>query len=254
MDEYRVYHGMREETAMPRTESPAMLEPVDRAEEGPVASGLVEGIRLDQPTFHALYEATPPGFRAELIDGVVHMPSPVGRSHGRSHRSVIVWLSYYEENTPGLESLDNATTILGWRSELQPDALLRILPEYGGHSRNDGNYVGGAPELVFEVARSTRYLDLGPKRNEYDRAGVLEYVVLAARPDDVLWFGRDGDSLVKKPIGEDGLYRSAIFPGLWLDPAALIRGDTKRLRAVLDLGLATPEHAAFVAKLAAAKG
>jgi hypothetical protein len=39
-------------------------------------STLVEGQRLDQPTFHALYEAMPPGTRAELIDGVVYMPSP----------------------------------------------------------------------------------------------------------------------------------------------------------------------------------
>jgi hypothetical protein len=108
--------------------------------------------------------------------------------------------------------------------------------------------------LVLEVARSTRYIDLGPKLKDYERAGVLEYLVLASKPDEVLWYGRDGGSLVAKTVGEDGFYRSAVFPGLWLDPAALIRGDTKGLRAVLDLGLATPEHAAFVAKLAAARG
>ena len=44
---------------------------------------LVEGQRLDQPTFHALYEAMPPGTRAELINGVVFMPNPVGLEHGR---------------------------------------------------------------------------------------------------------------------------------------------------------------------------
>ena len=92
---------------------------------------LIEGEHLDQPTFHARYEAMPPGTRAELIGGVVHMPSPVGRAHGQAHVSAIVWLSYYAENTPGVEVLDNATTILGWRSEPQPDALLRILPECG---------------------------------------------------------------------------------------------------------------------------
>jgi hypothetical protein len=41
-------------------------------------TALMEGQDLDQPTFHALYEAMPPGTRAELIDGVVYMPSPVG--------------------------------------------------------------------------------------------------------------------------------------------------------------------------------
>src|SRR6476620_4243631 len=82
---------------------------------------LVEGQRLDQPTFHALYEAMPPGTRAELIDGVVHMPSPVGLEHGEAHVPVIVWLDYYAENTPGTRALDNATAILGWKSEPQPD-------------------------------------------------------------------------------------------------------------------------------------
>jgi hypothetical protein len=55
------------------------------------------------------------------------------------------------------------------------------------------------------------------------------------------------------PLGADGIYRSHVFPGLWLDPIALIVGDTRRLRAVLDLGFGTPEHAQFVARLARAR-
>jgi hypothetical protein len=51
---------------------------------------LVEGQRLDQPTFHTLYTAMPPGTRAELIDGLVYMPSPVGRAHGRAHVPVLL--------------------------------------------------------------------------------------------------------------------------------------------------------------------
>ncbi len=77
---------------------------------------LVEGQRLDQPTFHALYEAMPTGTRAELIDGVVHMPTPVDLEHGKAQVPVIVWVSYYSANTPGVEAMDNATTIIGWKS------------------------------------------------------------------------------------------------------------------------------------------
>src|SRR6516165_2602093 len=95
---------------------------------------LVEGQRLDQPTFHALYEAMPPGTRAELIGGVVHMPSPVGRAHGRAQVPVIVWLDYYAERTVGIEVLDNATAILGWKNEPQPDVMLRVQPECGGRT------------------------------------------------------------------------------------------------------------------------
>ncbi len=211
---------------------------------------LVEGQRLDQPTFHSLYEAMPPGTRAELIDGVVHMPSPVGLEHGEAQVPVIVWLSYYAENTPGVRAMDNATTIIGWKSEPQPDGLLRILPEYGGRTWNEGGFVHGAPELVVEVAKATRYVDFGPKLDDYQRAGVTEYVVRAIEPDEICWLHLDQGTLVRQSIGDGGLYRSTVFPGLWLDPAALLNGDTRRLRAIVDLGCATSEHAAFVARLA----
>src|SRR3954447_18283376 len=152
---------------------------------------LVEGRRPDQPTFHALYEAMPPGTRAELIGGVVHMPSPVGRAHGRAHVPVIVWLSYYAENSPGVQVLDNATSILGWKSEPQPDGILRILPEYGGRSRDEGAYIRGAPGLIAEGSQSTRFLGLGRKLADYDRAGVLEYLVRAIDPDEVILFRQE---------------------------------------------------------------
>ncbi|AGA24574.1 Uma2 family endonuclease [Singulisphaera acidiphila] len=212
---------------------------------------LVEGERLDQPSFHARYEAMPSGTRAELIGGVVFMPSPVGRAHGHAHIAAAVWLSYYAENTPGVEVLDNVTVILGSKSEPQPDVLLRILPECGGQTRTERGFVRGAPELVVEIAKATRYVDLGPKLADYEQAGVLEYVVRALDPDEVLWFRQEKGSLVTMPADADGLHRSTIFPGLWLDPQALLNGDTKRLRALLDQGLATVEHTTLVARLAA---
>ena len=214
---------------------------------------LVEGQRLDQPTFHALYEAMPPGNRAELIDGVVFMPSSVGVEHGEAVVPMIVWLSYYAEMTVGVRVMDNATTVLGWKSELQPDGLLRILPEYGGQTWNEGGLVHGAPEFVAEISKATRYADLGPKRDDYERAGVLEYLVHASDPSEILWYAREQGVLVQRTVDSDGLYRSAVFPGLWLDPVALLKGDTRRLRAVVDLGCATPEHAAFIGRLADAR-
>jgi Putative restriction endonuclease len=214
---------------------------------------LVAGQRLDQPTFHALYQRMPHGTRAELIDGVVHMPGPVGREHGEAQVPVIVWLSYYAENTPGIRAMDNATIILGWKSEPQPDGLLRLLPDFGGRTWDEGGFVHGAPELVAEIAKATRYVDLGPKRDDYERAGVQEYVVRAIDPDQIFWFGQDHGALVERSLGADGLYRSTVFPGLWLDPSALLAGDTRRLRAVIDLGCNTAEHADFLSVIAAAR-
>ena len=215
---------------------------------------LVAGQRLDQPLFHERYEAMPPGIRAELINGVVSMPGPVGLQHGRAHAPPLFWLSYYEEYTPGIEVFNHATTLLGPRSEPEPDALLRILPECGGQTVADPQYVRGVPELVLEVSNSSRYTDLGPKLDDYERAGVLEYVVRALEPDEVLWHVLLEGRLVGVPPDADGLYRSRVFPGLWLDPQSLLMRDTRRLRAVIDQGVATAEHAAFVARLAAARG
>jgi len=82
---------------------------------------------------------------------------------------------------------------------------------------------------------------------------VQEYLVVALGPDEVFWHvNRDG-AFVLLPADPDGILRSRVFPGLWLDPAALSAGDLNALIATLDRGLATGEHEAFVARLAAAR-
>jgi Uma2 family endonuclease len=215
---------------------------------------LVEGQRLSQPEFHRRYEAMPPGIRAELIDGVVYIHSPLGIDHGEASNNVGAWLAHYRLHTPGVQVLDGATTILGRKREPQPDALMRIRPEFGGQSRNKRGYVHGAPELVAEVAKATRYIDLGPKLNDYQRSGVREYLVRALDPNEVIWYVLRKRKFVELPAGTDGWYRSEVFPGLWLDPKALVANDLAGMIAALDQGLASPEHAAFVARLAAARG
>jgi Uma2 family endonuclease len=211
---------------------------------------LVDGQRLRQAEFMRRYELTPPGFKAELIGGIVHVASPLGIAHGQSSMDVNTWLGVYYAHTPGTDGLKSATTLMADLSVPQPDVQLRILPEYGGQSRNDGDYIGGAPELVVEVAQSGQPIELGAKRDDYERAGVREYIVVALEPGEVYWHVRRDDKLVRINPDADGIYRSTIFPGLWLDPAALLRKDLAGVIAVLEQGLATPEHAAFVADLA----
>lgn len=215
---------------------------------------LIDGQNLDRATFHELYEAMPPGTRAELVQGVVRMPSPVGSDHSGESVNVIAWLALYRRRTPGVRVHDNGSTALDDANEFQPDASLRILPECGGQTRIESGLIAGAPELVVEVSRTSRHLDLGPKRLEYERAGVLEYVVRALEPDELIWHARRDDRLEVVPPGEDGIYRSAAFPGLWLDPKALLADDLDGVIAALDRGLGSAEHAAFVAQLATARG
>jgi hypothetical protein len=212
---------------------------------------LAAGQRLGQAEFMRRYELTPPGFRAELIGGIVHVPSPVRSEHGVSSFDVIGWLAPYRDRTPDIQGLGETTTLMDELGVPQPDAQLRILPEYGGQTRDEGGYIAGAPELIVEIAKSSRKIDLGPKKDDYERAGVKEYVVVTRHPDEVHWLHRRGRKLVAMRRDRDGLYRSKVFPGLWLDPAALLRLDHDTVRAALDRGLASPEHAAFVAKLAA---
>jgi Uma2 family endonuclease len=143
--------------------------------------------------------------------------------------------------------------MLDGRGETQPDGQLRIPQELGGQTRIEDGYIVGAPELVIEIARSSRYYDLGEKKGDYERAGVREYLVIELDPDRIHWFIRRGDRFEDLLPGPDGIYRSEIFPGLWLDSKALFAEDLDRLVEVLEQGLATPEHAAFVARLARAR-
>jgi Uma2 family endonuclease len=219
--------------------------------ERPKSPPLVAGQRLDRATFHARYEAMPPDTRAELIGGLVYMPSPLGLNHGDFSSLAASWLGLYRRSTRGVEASSRASVLLDDQAEPQPDVLLRIHPSCGGQSRDEGEYLGGAPELIVEVASSSRKIDLGPKFEDYRRAGVREYVVVAIDPEEVFWFVRRDDRLIPLPPGPDGVFRSEVFPGLWLDPGALFADDIDRLIATLNQGLATPEHADFVALLAA---
>jgi Uma2 family endonuclease len=226
------------------------MSTIDRAKSPPLEAGQ----SLDRATFHERYEAMPPETRAELVGGVVYMPSPLRESHGWYDSLVTTCLVLYCRATPGVVAPSNASVLLDDLGEPQPDVLLRILPECGGQSRDEGGYIGGAPELVVEVAGSSRKIDLGPKFEDYRRAGVREYVVVAIDPGEVLWFVRRGDRLEPLAPGPDGVFRSEAFPGLWLDPAALFADDMDGLIATLDRGLATAGHADFAAALTAHRG
>jgi hypothetical protein len=139
--------------------------------------------------------------------------------------------------------------VLGLKSEAQPDALLRIVAAGAGRTTADRRFVHGVPELLVEVSHTSRFTDLGPKFEDYERVGVLEYVVRSIEPDEVYWFVLRNGRFVDLTPGSDGIYRSEIFPGLWLDPTALLARDIRTLQAVVDRGCATPEHALFLARL-----
>jgi Uma2 family endonuclease len=232
----------------PKAKSIPPAEPISPKDAIPP---LESGDRLTRDEFMRRYEAMPKLKKAELIDGVVYLGSPVRHKyHGRQHHHLLNWLGHYEAATPGLEGGDNSTVCLDLGTVPQPDCVLFIQPEHGGQVKiNAEGYIEGAPDLVAEVASSSASYDLHDKLDAYRRNGVREYLVCRVLDQKVDWFVLRGERYELIAPAPDGTLRSSVFPGLWLDAAALLRGDLSAVLAVVQQGLNSPEHAEFAARL-----
>jgi Putative restriction endonuclease len=212
---------------------------------------LEPGDHLTRDEFERRYEAMPHVKKAELIEGIVYMPSPVRLDqHGEPQATLIWWLGSYRALTPGVRVGDNATVRLDLENEPQPDGLMIRQPSHGGRVViGPSGYIEGAPELVAEIAASTASFDLHTKLRVYRRNQVQEYIVWRVTEAEIDWFVLRHGEYARLPLTPASLYQSEVFPGLWLDPAALVRIDLLAVQSVLQQGVASPEHAAFVAEL-----
>ena len=212
---------------------------------------LEQGDSLTRAEFHRRYSAMPNVKKAELIEGVVHMPSPIKyKRHAKPHSNIGHWLATYELSTPGTDWSSNASVFLDLSNELQPDALLRIAPGHGGQTKDtEDDYITGAPELVVEVASSSAAVDMNQKKRAYLRNGVREYLVWLTRENRVVWWTLKDSDYQPLASDEQGIVRSEVFPGLWLDTTALLAGDMAKVLAVLKQGLDSDQALAFRATL-----
>src|SRR5438045_1369951 len=126
-------------SAIPKQKSVGSPEPPGRL------PPLQPGDRLTRDEFERRYDAMPHLKKAELIDGVVHVPSPVRcEDHGEPHLSLVGCLFLYRARTPGVRGADNASVRLDLGNMPQPDAVLFISPDHGGQARIDeDDYVNG---------------------------------------------------------------------------------------------------------------
>lgn len=179
------------------------------------------------------------------------MPSPVRiKHHAELHGDLGAFLTTYRHHTPGIGGGDHATVRLDMDNEPQPDEVLYITPESGGKVRIDeDDFLNGAPELAAEISSSTVSIDLGSKLQVYRRNEVQEYVVWRVLDQAIAWFCWHEGSYQRLETTPEGIYKSRIFPGLWIDAVAILRGDFPRAHATLQQGLQSPEHAEFVTKL-----
>jgi Uma2 family endonuclease len=200
---------------------------------------LEHGDRLTRREFHRRYLAMPNLKKAELIEGVVYMPSPAQLNrHGKPHMFVVTWLGTYTAHDPHLEAADNSTVLLDFDNEYQPDVFMRVLPEHGGQSRTtEDDYVEGAPEMAVEVASSSASYDLNAKKAAYRRNGVREYLVWITRESRFVWWRLVDGEYVEIEPDEAGVLKSQLFPGLWLDTQAMLGGDLAKVLARLHDGL-----------------
>lgn len=217
----------------------------------PVLPLLESGDQISRDEFERRYEAMPWVKRAELVEGVVFMPSPVRLDqHGEQHAALMTWLGVYWAGTRGVRVGDNTSVRLDLDNEPQPDALMLLRSQLGGQAAiDDQGYIAGAPELVAEVAASNAALALNTKLRVYRRNRVREYLVWRVLDQAFDWFILRQTQYERLAPGADGILRSEVFPGLWLDPAALLRLDLAEVLRVQQLGLASAEHAAFADRL-----
>ncbi len=213
---------------------------------------LESGDSLGAVEFLRRYEAMPGVKKAELIEGTVYMPSPVRLAHGAPDSLIQGWLVMYAARTPGTQAAANVTVRLDPENVPQPDALLRILPEYGGQTRLDAaGYLFGPPELIVEVAASSVAIDLHDKLRAYRRAGVREYLVWRTLDRQFDWFVLEQDEYRANAPASQGVLRSPHLPGLALAVSALLDNDSAKVLDVLQTDLQSPAHTAFVAQLGA---
>jgi Uma2 family endonuclease len=211
----------------------------------------IAGDNLSQEEFLHLYSQMPALKKAELIGGVVFMPSPVSNEHSSADSFLSGLLSFYCVHSSGTDSGSNATLLMVGDAP-QPDSHLRILAEHGGKSWEEKSYIGGAPELIAEISVSSKAYDLHQKLALYQAAGVPEYLVYLVNEHEIRWHRLVGNQYQLLPVEPDGIIRSISFPGLWLNVQAFLDGEKKLEYQTLQAGLDSKNHSDFVEYLESA--
>lgn len=195
---------------------------------------LENGEFMHSREFLRRYECMPHVKKAELIEGVVYMGSPVSVRHAKPDGVIQTWLGAYASRQSETEMLPNATVILDAENTVQPDCLLRRLPEHGGPSHvNENGYLAGPPELIVEVAASSASIDLRDKRRAYCRNGVREYLVWVVADSRLEWFCLENDEYHPQLPDAHGMLHSRVFPGLRLPVTPLLACDTAKVLEAL---------------------
>jgi Uma2 family endonuclease len=212
---------------------------------------LENGDRLPRPEFERRYHAMPEIKKAELIEGVVYMASPLRFApHAEPRSRLNTWLGTYAAFTPRVLSGIEPTVRLDIDNEPQPDIILILDETAGGRARlTQDEYLEGSPELIVEIAASSVSIDLGDKKRAYRRNGIQEYIVWQVFDQRIDWFALQNGDYVSLRSNQQGVIYSHVFSGLWLDVPAMLQGNMQQVLTVLQAGISSAEHQAFVQQL-----
>lgn len=209
---------------------------------------LESGDRLSRPEFERHYAATPNVHKAELIEGIVYVASPLRFTpHAEPHGRLATWLGTYAAMTPPVLLGIEPTLRLDLDNEPQPDAVLRLDAAMGGRSRiTEDGYLEGTPELVAEIAASSAAIDLGDKKNAYRRNGIPEYLVWNVYDNQIEWLQLVEGVYKPLPIEPNGTIHSQVFPGLWLATTDLLTQNMAQVLSVLHDGLQSADYQSWI--------
>jgi hypothetical protein len=145
-------------------------------------------------------------------------------------------------------------TVIGSGRLLSSDEILPMLGTLG-QSFGFASELPLGPELAFLSMKHRQFIakrvgQANGGAEAYERGGVREYIVAVPRTRELVGFLLTPGGFRALETDSDGVLRCGYFPGLWLDMKALWDLDLARMNAVLQQGLARPEHADFAAQLA----
>ncbi|MEA5619218.1 Uma2 family endonuclease [Cronbergia sp. UHCC 0137] len=206
------------------------------AKSPPTLPLLENGDRLDRAEFERRYTATPDVKKAELIEGIVYVASPLRFTrHARPHGDLTGWLWTYKTAVGAIELGIEPTVRLDNDNEPQPDVVLFRVD--GNAKIDDDGYITGVPELVVEISASTVSYDLHDKKRVYQRNGVKEYIIWRTFDQEIDWFVLENSKYVEMKPDAEGIIRSVEFAGLWLNVKALLAADMQQVLKTLNEGI-----------------
>jgi Uma2 family endonuclease len=202
----------------------------------PTVPLLENGDRLHRAEFERRYTAAPDVKKAELIEGIVYVASPLRFTpHAKPHADLIGWLWTYKTAVGSIELGVEPTVRLDNENEPRPDV---VLFRVGSNATiDDEGYIVGAPELVVEISASTTSYDLHDKKRAYQRNDVKEYIVWRTFDRAVDWFVLEDSKYVTLAPDRAGILCSREFPGLWLDIENLLAGNMQMVLQTLNEGM-----------------